>query len=138
MVLTNQNDDPTNRATHYCTPSVKSKTFWAKGKNPCHQTNGHVFFNDIDTPPPATAKEALDQQRPLTKSRTVRGSQMAGLAGGTAAAAGIAQELAPALPVLNWVRDNLTFALIAFGMVAVAGAAYAIYARWDDRQKGRN
>jgi hypothetical protein len=128
----------TKRATHYCTPAVKAKTYWAKGKTPCDITAGHLFFNDIDTPPPSNATEALDQQRPLHKTRTVKGSQLAGAAGSIAAVTGVASELAPALPVLNWVRDNLPFALMAFGVIVLLGAGYAVYARWDDRQKGRN
>lgn len=81
---------------------------------------------------------ALDQRKPLNKSRTVRGSQVAGAAGGVATAAGVASQIAPALPVLNWVRDNLAFALIVLGVAVLSGVGYAVYARLDDRKKGRN
>lgn len=80
--------------------------------------------------------DALDQQKPLNKSRTVQGSRIAGGAGAVATVAGIASEISPALPVLNWVRDNLSFALIVLGVAVLAGVGYAVYARLDDRKKG--
>jgi hypothetical protein len=130
--------DVTNRATHYCTPSVKNKTYWAKDKTPCYNTNGHLFFNDIDTPPPADATEALDQHRPLAKSRTIKGQQVVGA--GTAGAALIevgkqvtdaaqsVQSLVPYLDVAKWVF---------LGLILV-GVGITVYARLDDRKKGRN
>lgn len=79
---------------------------------------------------------ALDQERPLNKSRTIKGSRVAGGAGAAATIAGITGQLTPAIPVLNWVRDNLSFALIVLGVAVLAGVGYAVYARLDDRKKG--
>lgn len=126
--------DETLRSTHYHTPNVKPS--WSRGKKAVFKSHGHLFFNDIDTPAPQTAKDALDQQKPLNKSRTVQGSRIAGGAGAVATVAGIASEISPALPVLNWVRDNLSFALIVLGVAVLAGVGYAVYARLDDRKKG--
>lgn len=78
------------------------------------------------------------EARPLAKSRTVTGSTVAGGAGAVAIGVSVAEQLAPAMPVLNWARDNWQFALILVGAAAILGAGYAIYARWDDRRKGLN
>lgn len=53
-VLTCRSTDATARSTHYHTPKVKPN--WSKGKTPVYKTRGHMFFNDIDTPPPTTVK----------------------------------------------------------------------------------
>jgi hypothetical protein len=75
-------------------------------------------------------------QKPLTQSRTVRGGQVAGTAGTVAAVAGIVSEVQPALPVIEWARDNIGVALIVIGVAALAGVGYMIWARIDDKQKG--
>jgi len=75
-------------------------------------------------------------QKPLTQSRTVRGGQVAGTAGTVAAVAGAVAQVQPALPVVEWMRDNLGVALIILGAAAVAGVGYMIWARLDDRNKG--
>lgn len=91
--------------------------------------------------PPATAeRQALEEIRPLGETRTVKGGQIAAGAGGVAMASGIIAELAPALPVLRQVaelvREHGTIMLVALGGFAVAGAGWAIYARWSDREQG--
>lgn len=128
--------DPTYKATHYYAKSMKKPPYWVKGKTPCYETPGHYFFNDIDTKPPVTAVEALAAERPLSSTRTVKGGQVAGAAGIATAAAGVASEMAPALPVLNWVRDNLSVALIVLGVAVVGAVGYMVWARIDDRMKG--
>lgn len=39
-------DDFTKRALHYHTRGVEPS--WSQGHEPCFQTTGHLFFNDID------------------------------------------------------------------------------------------
>ena len=125
-------DDITNRATHYCTPAVKPKTYWAKNKTPCFETDGHVFFNDIDTPPPASAKEALDQARPINQSRTVRGAT---LAGAMTVIGPLASDVADTLEQYSYLSSYIQWACVVLGAV---GAGYAIWARISDRQAGVN
>lgn len=73
---------------------------------------------------------------PLQATRTVKGAQVASLAATATTAAGVAAEVAPALPVLSWLRDNLGFALIVLGAVALIGVGVMVWARLDDRRKG--
>lgn len=134
--------DLTNGATHYYATYLEpgNAPKWAKGKTPSYvNTYGkyqHKFFNDIDTKPPASASEALDQSRPLSKTRTVKGAQGAAGVGVAATAFGVLAELEPAIPALDWIGRNITTALIIFGVLAFAAAAYVIYARLDDRRSG--
>ena len=75
--------DITGGATHYIADYIRPPN-WAKGHKPCFVSGAgkykHLFFNDIDTPPPSTAKDALDQARPLSATRTVKGAVAAGTA----------------------------------------------------------
>jgi len=132
--IARQIPDQTDRATHYYAKTMKKAPKWAKGKAPCHQTAGHLFFNDIDTKPPKTAREALDQSRPLSSTRTVKGAQAAtaGIGGGAVVEAlqQASQGIEPLVPYL----DTLKWVFIA---LALAGVGVTVYARWRDREKGR-
>ena len=46
-VVSNQLGDFTFGATHYFASSLKSRPFWAQGKNTCFQLGKHLFFKDI-------------------------------------------------------------------------------------------
>lgn len=135
--------DPTQGATHYFATWAPEPR-WAKGKVPTLETDGgryvHRFYNDIDTPAPANAHQALEQQRPLSETRSARGGRLAAGAGGVALISGAIAEAAPALPVLGQtaalVREHGAVMLLALGAVALAGAAWVVYARWDDRRRG--
>ncbi len=122
--------DPTETATHYLTPAVRSKTFWAKGKAHCYETAGHVFFNDIDTPAPVSAKDALDQQRPLSQSRTIKGASVAGV---MAVVGPVAADVSSTLEKYAYLSDFIQWGCVLLGAV---GAGWAIYARLNDRAKG--
>lgn len=122
--------DMTATSTHYHTRNVKP--FWSKGKQPVFETDGHLFFNDIDTKPPATAKEALDQHRPLNQSRTVRG---ASLAGAMTVIGPVAGEISSTLEQYTHLSDYIKWACVALGAI---GAGYAVWARISDRQAGIN
>ncbi|MCA1908779.1 MAG: cell wall hydrolase, partial [Magnetospirillum sp.] len=129
--------DRTNRATHYYASYITMPA-WAKGKTPSYSNTAgkytHHFFNDIDTPPPASPAQALDQARPLAQTRTVKGAQAA-LGGGAviAGAMEIAQQARDVLPVLDSLRAWSPWLVLA---VAGAGIAYMVWARLDDRRQG--
>ncbi len=124
--------DATSRSTHYHTPAVKPK--WSKGKKPVYKTNGHLFFNNIDTKPPATAREALNQKRPLSSTRGVQGGAMTGVGITLSAAADIVGEVQTQVEPLIAYSDVLKYVFIG---VALIGVIITIYARWDDRRKGK-
>ena len=128
--------DKTRTSTHYHTRAVAPR--WSKGKTPCYQTQGHLYFNNIDTKAPSTPAEALAAERPLVSTRTVVGSVVAGagvVAGAVTDPLLTASEVATvagAAAALGW--GGLAAALPH--IVALAGLAYAVYARIDDRRKG--
>ncbi len=129
--------DPTGRATHYYATWVK-KPRWAKGKQPSYRVyhpNGkaHLFFNNIDTPPPATPAEALEQQRPLAASRTVKGGQVAAIGTTGSAATAALDEAANQLEPLAGMHEVLMWAFIA---LTLAGLGIMLWARLDDRAEG--
>jgi|TARA_R110000850_G_scaffold39236_1_gene102001 hypothetical protein len=129
-VMNGTDDDPTSRSTHYYATYIKAPR-WAKGKVPVYETPSgrynHLFFNDIDTPPPETAKESLDQERPLNSTRTMVGGQVAV---GAQVLNEVAQNIQPLVAyseAIKWVFIGVT--LIGIGMM--------VWARIDDRRKGR-
>lgn len=128
--------DHIGKATHYYARSMKRPPKWAKGKTPSHQTAGHLFFNDIDTPAPKTAREALDQTRPLGATRTVKGGQVASV--GTAGTA-----VSQALDSVNQAKDGIGGLMLyveelkwVFIGLTVLGIGITLYARWKDRESG--
>lgn len=127
--------DPTYRSTHYHTPAVTPA--WSRKKTPVYETAGHMFFNDIDTPPPKTAKEALDQQHPLTESRTAKGAVGAGM-GGLGVGADGATEVIDQIERGASIMSEGGWLKLALGLVIVGFAAYIFYARMNDRNEGRN
>ena len=89
-------------------------------------------------PRPAFAPEIPPARERLAESRTMKGGGVAGVATVGAAGVKVAQEvlaetqdavlpLVPHLDTLRWV----------FILAALAGIAVTIYARIDDRQRGR-
>lgn len=129
--------DQTSRSTHYYANWVKMPK-WAKGKEPVlivpHESgNAHLFFNNIDTPPPKTPAEALDQQRPLSSSRTVKGGQIAAI--GTTGSAGVTvlEEAAGKIQPIASMHDILMFVFI---LLTLAGLGWMLWARLDDREEG--
>lgn len=133
-ILQNKPSDATSGATHYHARSTKRRPAWARGKKPCFETAGHVFFNDIDTPPPVTAREALDQERPITKTRTVAGARTAVVGGGIlAAAAQAADAVSPLTGVVTTLAEYTPWILV---VALLAGIGYMVWARIDDRNKG--
>lgn len=139
--------DPTSGSTHYYATFIK-KPKWAKGKQPVYRVthnrgHEHLFFNDVDTKPPATPKEALDQQRPLARTRTMSASGALAGTGVVAVGTGLADQVNQMAPAVTVVRDVAESAhehpdglLIVFGLVVIAAAAFIMWSRWDDRRRG--
>ncbi len=145
--LTGELEDPTSGSTHYYATFVK-KPKWAKGKKPVYRVthtknNEHLFFNDIDTKPPKSAKEALDQQRPVSRTRTMVGAGTLVTTGGAAIGLGLADQIAQVAPAVTVAREVAETAhshpdglLIVFGLLVVAAAIFIGWARWSDRKRG--
>lgn len=131
-------EDPTNRATHYYATYVK-KPKWARGKTPVYEVehtstgHAHLFFNDIDTPPPQSAKEALDQTRPLTSSRSIQGAGLAGASVGLSVATEIVSEVQSQVEPLVGYADVLK---TLFLIIALVGIGLTVWARISDRKDG--
>lgn len=135
--------DPTNGATHYHATYIKTPQ-WARGKTPTLETDWgkytHRFYNDIDTPPPRSAVQALEQERPIEETRTVKAGKVGGAVSGVAVVAGAIAEAGPAMPVLkqaaDFIQSHATLALVLFGVAALLAIGSMIYARIDDRRRG--
>lgn len=126
-VLRDENgSDPTSRATHYYATYMKKPPKWARGKTPCYEPPRvgkyqHIFFNNIDTPPPKTATEALDQAKPLSESSTMQAAGGLTATGTTAATKG-------AIDGNVW--------LLGIGVVVILIGIIVGYLRLRQRQKG--
>ena len=129
--------DRTRTSTHYHTRAVAPK--WSRGKEPVYDTQGHVFFNNIDTRAPTSAAETLDQDRPIGETRTVRGGEVAmgaTIIGGIYEFAGEAiASASQAIAPLQAFFESGTLKWVLIG-IAVGGIAHMIYARVDDRKRG--
>tara|TARA_R110001583_G_scaffold189552_3_gene352751 strand:+ start:10047 stop:10700 length:654 start_codon:yes stop_codon:yes gene_type:complete len=122
--------DPTRKSTHYHTRGVKP--FWSKGHKPVYETAGHLYFNDIDTPAPETATEALNQMHPIGKSRTIQGATVAGV---MAALGPVAGDVGKSLEQYAYLSEYIKWACAALAIIA---AGYTAWARLSDRAKGVN
>lgn len=71
--------------------------------------------------------------KPLQSSRTIRGSQVAAGATAVSVAVETIRGLEPALPLAQRLIELAPFAAAA---VALAGIAYVVWARIDDRRRG--
>ena len=130
-------NDVTNQSTHYYATFIK-KPKWAKGKTAVYEVNHkngnkHLFFNDIDTKPPKTAKDALKQKRPLTQSRTIQGAGVTSTGVGLAAATEVVSDLQGQIEPLIPYAETLK---IVFLVLALIGIGVTVWARISDRNKG--
>lgn len=85
----------------------------------------------------------LAPAKPLVQSRTIQGSTVAAAGGAVAATVGAAEALQPVLeqvtllsPMVQQVAGLDPIILAVVGVIAVGGALYALYARWQDRKNG--
>lgn len=128
--------DPTSRSTHYYQSNIKEPK-WARNKRPIykvgHKSGAHLFYNNIDTLPPKTAAEALEQISPIKESRTVRGAQVAAGATVLGVCGEAIQQMQPVFPLLQTLAQYSPFVLAG---LALAGLTYLMFARYEDRKKG--
>jgi N-acetylmuramoyl-L-alanine amidase len=125
--------DTTKRSTHYHTPAVKPA--WSQGKKPVYSTSGHVFFNDIDTKPPATAQDALNQIKPIGKTDTMVATKIGGVASvGIGAVSQAIETLEPALPLATTLAKAAPWAIVA---VLALVLLYIAWSRYQARKEGK-
>lgn len=125
--------DPTNSSTHYHTPAVKPA--WSRGKKPAYVTGGHLFFNDIDTKPPTTPKEALNQIKPIGKTDTMVATKIGGVASvGIGAVTQAIETLEPALPLATILAKAAPWAIVA---VLALVLLYIAWSRYQARKEGK-
>ncbi|PZQ48900.1 MAG: hypothetical protein DI551_00790 [Micavibrio aeruginosavorus] len=131
--------DVTNGSTHYYATYV-AKPKWAKkgNKTPVYRVkhkNGysHLFFNDIDTKPPSTPKEALNQIRPPIGKKDAAGASLAGAGIGLSAIADTLTDVKDQIEPLAQYAAALQYLFLA---VALIGIGITVWARIDDRRKG--
>lgn len=128
--------DITTRSTHYYATYIKPPR-WAKGKTPVFETPdgryNHLFYNDIDTPPPQTAAEALDQVRPVSATRTAVGAQVSGASVTMAGVADVVTQTQDQVGPLVHYGEIFKWAFLALALV---GIGVTVYARISDRQEG--
>ena len=74
-------------------------------------------------------------QRPLARTGTVKGGQVATVTSAITAGTGAVAAIAPALPVLDYVKENL-WLLAVVGVIGLAATGYMVWRRLDDRRKG--
>lgn len=121
-VMKGEIPDPTVTSTHYYATWLKKPPAWARGHDSVYATPAgrytHLFFNDIDTPPPKNSREALDQQKPLSESKEVK----AAIGGGLLGAGVIVKETMDLIDrSRSWFDTNdLIGYAVGFGVIAVA------------------
>ncbi len=125
--------DPTNCSTHYHTPAVKPA--WSKGKKPTYISSGHLFFNNIDTKPPASAKDALNQIRPIGSTETMVATKIGGVASvGIGAVSQAIEALEPAMPLATTLAQAAPWAIVA---VLAMALFYIAWSRYQARKEGK-
>ena len=72
-------------------------------------------------------------KKDLSKTRTVKGAQVATAATFTTVAVEAVDKLSPAIPLVQTLAEYAPFAL---SLIVLAGIAYIVYARFDDHRKG--
>jgi hypothetical protein len=103
--------------------------------------NGMQPYSDAQISAGLRLAGIIEEELKLTKSRTIKGSMVAGTGGAVAlVSAGLEQasELLPNLSYLHYLKDLSPIILGVLGVLAIIGAGYAIYARVDDRRNGIN
>ncbi len=132
QAVNHQLADPTQRSTHYHTPAVKPA--WSRGKKPVYSTAGHRFFNNIDTKPPETAKDALNQLKPIGKTDTMIATKVSGAASVSIGAVSRAVEVEPAMPLAATLARVAPWAIVAVLAIALL---YIAWSRYEARKDGQ-
>ncbi|MCX7366268.1 MAG: structural protein P5 [Alphaproteobacteria bacterium] len=95
--------------------------------------NGQQPYTDAEIDAGLVLAGVEPPQRVLTQSRTVQGGQVAAGATVLGLTAEAVRQVEPAIPLL---QTMLQLAPWVVGAVALAGIAYMIWARIDDRRRG--
>lgn len=95
--------------------------------------NGQQPYTDAEVDAGLVLAGVEPPQRPLNKTRTVQGGQVAASATVLGLTAEAVRQVEPAIPLL---QSLLQVAPWVVGAVALAGIGYMIWARIDDRRRG--
>lgn len=95
--------------------------------------NGQQPYTDAEIDAGLVLAGVEPLQRPLAQTRTVQGGQVAAGATVLGLTAEVVRQVEPAIPLL---QSLLQVAPWAVGAAALAGIAYMIWARFDDRRRG--
>jgi hypothetical protein len=95
--------------------------------------NGQQPYTDAEIDAGLVLAGVEPPQRPLNKTRTVQGGQVAASATVLGLTAEAVRQVEPAIPLL---QSLLQVAPWVVGAAALAGIAYMIWARIDDRRRG--
>jgi hypothetical protein len=95
--------------------------------------NGQQPYTDAEIDAGLVLAGVEPPQRPLAQTRTVQGGQVAAGATVLGLAAEVVRQVEPAIPLL---QSLLQVAPWVVGAAALAGIAYMIWARIDDRRRG--
>ena len=95
--------------------------------------NGHQPYTDAEIDAGLVLAGVEPLQRPLAQTRTVQGGQVAVGATVLGLTAEAVRQVEPAIPLL---QSLLQLAPWVVGAAALAGIAYMIWARIDDRRRG--
>jgi hypothetical protein len=95
--------------------------------------NGQQPYTDAEIDAGLVLAGVEPAQRPLTQTRTVQGGQVAAGATVLGLTAEVVRQVEPAIPLL---QSMLQAAPWVVGAAALAGIAYMIWARIDDRRRG--
>lgn len=131
-------EDVTNGATHYYATYIP-KPKWAKGKRACYEVHhrrsgSHLFFNDIDTPAPKTAREALEQKRPIGQTGTIKAARTGVVATtGIGLGAEVVRDYAPTIPLMQTALEYAPWVIV---VVLLSVVLYMAWRRIEDRKAG--
>lgn len=124
-----------------CRPIVEAIIMHENGRNPASPDgrwyptaviNRGLELAGIEAPVSEKA-HALDQERPLPGTRTVRGGQVAAAGGAISVLGASVEQFAPAFPLLQTVIQAAPWVV---GILVLAGVSMTLLARLDDRQRG--
>lgn len=95
--------------------------------------NGQQPYTDAQIDAGLVLAGVEPPERPIAKTRTVKGAQVAAAATLLGVAAEGAEKLQPAIPLLQRIVEVAPWLLAA---LALAGIGYVVWARFDDRRRG--
>lgn len=70
------------------------------------------------------------------RNRTAQGGTVATITGGATAVAGALGEMNYALPLLNFIKENLAVSLLIVGIAVMVSVGYMVWDSYDKRRRG--